>query len=108
MNRLLTAALLLLAACTDPLQWTTQWTRPGAPTTALNADLAECRAEAATATDREQRIDADIAATRDPARNDPVEPFRSEMRRFDTTRLYHETVERCMRARGYAPAGAGI
>jgi hypothetical protein len=107
MKRVLPVLLLLLPACADPLQWTSQWSRPSTPGQTLQADLDDCRAEAAQGTERARRIDDDTTRQRDQTRDTYAGALVGDLRRFDTDRAFHESVDQCMRGRGYAPAGFG-
>ena len=105
MNRILPLLLLALAGCADPLQWTSQWSRPATPGQTLQADLDDCRGEAMQGTERARRIDDDTTRQRDPTRDAFGGPVVGDLRRYDTDRTFYESIDRCMRARGYVPAG---
>jgi hypothetical protein len=96
---LVNAALLALclAACASP-----EWQKPGASDAEREQALAECRAEARAATEREARIDQDITSTfqQDWQRAGVAESRRTML--SDRTRALGESiVERCMKAKGW-------
>lgn len=96
---LVNAALLALclAACASP-----DWQKAGASDAERKQALAECQAEARAATDREARIDQDIASTfhQDWQRTGVAETRRTMLR--DRARaLGEDIVERCMKAKGW-------
>ncbi len=101
MNRMIAFAAVILGGCAGA----GQWAMPNATEAELRADLTVCRDLAGEATAREQRIDFDIAAARGNSRVDVTQPLREDIRGYGTTRRYHDVVNRCMRARGYTPAG---
>jgi hypothetical protein len=105
MNRFLPLVLLAVAGCADPLQWTTQWSRPSTPGQTLQADLADCRSEASQGTERARRIDDDTTRMRDHTNDNYGGALVGDLRRFDTDKVFYDTIDRCMRGRGYAPAG---
>ena len=105
MNRFLPLSLLLLAGCQDPLQWNNQWSRASTTSQTLQADLGECRGEATLDTQRAARIDDDTTRQRDQTRDAFGGAVVGDLRRYDTDKAFFQTVDRCMRGRGYVPAG---
>jgi hypothetical protein len=96
---LVNAALLALAlaGCAGP-----DWEKPGASAEERKAALAECGAQARVATDRDTRINQDIASS---FHNDWQRTGVSDTRRNllqDRTRAFGEDiVARCMEAKGW-------
>ena len=78
------------------------WEKPGAAEDQRDQELAECRAEARRAVDRDVNIDKDILASRtqDWSRTGTLDQRRRTM--SDQTRgRAEDIVEGCMRRRGY-------
>jgi len=102
-NRLAALLLFALAACAGP----TAWEKDGAPREAMAQDLAQCRAEASRAVDRDTAIDQDILSGRsqDLQRSGMLELRRDTMRNSNRGR-YDDLVAGCMSARGYHAGGA--
>ena len=101
MKPIVALAAVLLCGCAS----TGQWTRENVTEAQIRAGLARCRDEASAATERNRGIDYDIAAAPGDRRDDRIGSLRGEMRSYGTTQLYHDIVDRCMRLRGYHPAG---
>lgn len=101
MKPIVALAAVILCGCAG----TGQWSRDNVSEAQIRADLAGCRAEASAATDRDRGIDYDISAAPVDRRDDRIGSLRGEMRSYGTTQLYHDIVDRCMRVRGYRPAG---
>ncbi len=90
-------ALISAAGCAGQ----TQWQQPGSDDTRLQSDLTQCRREAA------RKVDEDLDRRFD-AHGDPTmgrtSSFGSRMAAYDARKSERALVDRCMRARGYAPA----
>jgi hypothetical protein len=91
------AFIAFLAGCASDA-----WEKPGAAETQRDQELAECRAEARRAVDRDVNIDKDILASRtqDWSRTGTLDQRRQTM--SDQTRgRADDVIEGCMRRRGY-------
>ncbi len=97
MRRLLILGVLALGACTG----TGGWTKPTADDAEVSADLAECRTFARSVTDRDERVDLDIAAGRDQGPTGATRTLRRDVRTIGLERQFTQLVNRCMRGRGY-------
>ena len=97
MKHFIAMAVIVLGGCAQSVQWS----RPNADTSQLRADLNVCRDFAGGATERDQKIGLDIDAVRGGGRVNISELLRNDIRGYDATRLYHDAVDACMRARGY-------
>lgn len=100
MTRLALPLLILLAACAAD----SRWVKEDASDEAQARDLAQCRAEARRAVDRDAAIDQDILSTRaqDLQRSGTTNLRRETMQASNLGR-FDEIVARCMAARGYRP-----
>ncbi|MSO71213.1 MAG: hypothetical protein EXQ88_04255 [Alphaproteobacteria bacterium] len=54
-------------------------------------------------TARARRIDDDTTRQRDQTRDAYAGTLVGNLRRYDTDRTFYESIDRCMRGRGYAP-----
>ena len=99
----LVLATAVLGACTS----TAGWTKATAEDEQVRTDLAACRGFARTTTDRDARIDRDIAAGRDAGPLAGARTLRRDVRAIGLERQFDRLVADCMRSRGYARDDAG-
>jgi hypothetical protein len=104
MGRIAIVALLVaLGACTFG---GTRWTKAGVSQDTVDGDYDSCTSEARQATRRDAGIDADILATRgrDWQRTGTLRLKQDSMAENRRVRA-EDVIDRCMREKGYEPAG---
>lgn len=93
--------VLVLSACAG----TGGWAKATADDEQVRADLSQCRVFARTVTDRDQRIDQDIAAARAPDPLAATRVLKRDVQTIGLERQFTRLVDRCMRGRGYVREG---
>ena len=101
MRQLAILGALALGACAA----TGGWTKPTADEAQVAADLSSCRGFARSVTDRDRRVDLDIAAARDRGPAGGTRTLRRDVRAIGLERQFDQLVDRCMRGRGYVRDG---
>ncbi|MDE2229958.1 MAG: hypothetical protein KGL11_13090 [Alphaproteobacteria bacterium] len=94
-------AALALVACAS-----TSWTKEGTTPEVVAKDLSECNSVAATASERDSRINQDILATRGKDWQDTGALFTVQQTyAAQNQEQSSDIVSRCMISKGYAPGG---